>query len=207
MSRNRLMIAGIAAGIVFAVGFVMVLLVPGLGGTSTTKDFTDFYNSSGRRGAATLLGFVLVIGCWLMIWLFTELRVRLASSVRSALAFHLSVVGAAAVMIGGVIELGPTMVQNGQHNKAFVGLPIAHTFAQAGAVVVIVGMFTFAAAVLLHGFEFRQSALFPRWLGIVSIVFAILLVGSFFAVPGFLLSIWAVLVGVVGRNANALSEP
>lgn len=202
MQRRRLTIAGIAAGIVFAVGFVMVILVPGLGGTSTTKDFTDFYNSGGKRGAATVLAFVLFIGCWLMIWFFTELRARLASSVRSDLAFHLSVVGAAAVMIGGAVELAPIMVQNGQDNKAFVGVPIAHTFAQAGAGAVIVGMLTFAAAVLLHGLEFRRSSRFPRWLGVVSIVFAILLISSFFAIGGFLLPIWAILVSVVGRDSN-----
>ena len=202
MRRGRLMIAGILAGVVFASGFVMVLLVPGLGGTSTTKDFTDFYNSSGKRGAASVLGFVLVVGCWLMIWLFTELRARLASSVRSDLAFHLSVVGAAAVMIGAAIELGPTMVQNSNDNSDFVGVPIAHAFAQAGAGAVILGMFTFAAAVLLHGLEFRRSDLFPRWLGVVSIVFAILLVSSFFGIGGFLLPLWAILVAVIGRDVD-----
>ena len=205
MRRGRLMIAGILAGVVFASGFVMVLLVPGLGGTSTTKDFTDFYNSSGKRGAATVLGFVLVVGCWLMIWLFTELRGRLASSVRSGLAFHLSVVGAAAVMIGAAIELGPTMVQNSNDNSDFVGVPIAHAFAQAGAGAVILGMFTFAAAVLLHGLEFRRSDLFPRWLGVVSIVFAILLVSSFFGIGGFLLPLWAILVAVIGRDVDISS--
>src|SRR5690348_4925684 len=121
MRQGRLMTAGLLAGIVFAVGFVMAVQVPGLGGTSTTKDFTDFYNSSGKRGTATVLGFFLVIGCWLMIWLFTELRRSLSSSTRSDLAFHVSLVGAAAVMIGGAIELGPTMVQNNQDNSGFVG--------------------------------------------------------------------------------------
>jgi hypothetical protein len=190
------------AGIVFAVGFVMAIQVPGLGGTSTTKDFTDFYNSSGKRGTATVLGFVLVVGCWLMIWLFTELRASLSRSIRSDLAFHLSIVGATAVMIGSAVELGPTMVQNNQDNSTFVGVPIAHTFTQAGAGVLIVGMFSFALAVLLNGLEFRHSTMFPRWLGVVSIVVAILLIGSFFVAPGFLLPVWAILVGVAGRNLS-----
>ena len=202
MPRNRLTIVGISAGIVFAVGFVMVNMVPGLGGTSTTKNFTDFYNSGGKRGAASLLGFVLVIGCWLMIWLFTELRARLANSVRSDVAYRLSIIGAAAVMIGGAVELGPTMVQNNQDNSDFVGVPIAHAFTQAGAGVVIIGLFTFAAAVLLFGLEFRRSTVFPQWLGTLSIVFAILLLGSFFVVPGFLLPIWAIIVGIAGRSCQ-----
>jgi len=211
MQGNRLRIAGVASGIVFAGGFMTVLMVPGLGGTSTTSNFTDFYNSSGKRGAASLLGFVLAIGCWLMVWLFTELRTRLALSVRSDLAYRLSVIGATAVMIGAAIELGPTMVQNNSDNSDFVGIPIAHAFAQAGAGVVILGLFTFAVAVLLCGLEFRRTPGFPRWLGTLSIVFAVLLIGSFFAVPGFLLPIWAILVGIVGQRVRdtdlAASEP
>ncbi len=206
MRRGRLMIAGLLAGIVFAIGFVMAVQVPGLGGTSTTKNFTDFYDSSSKRGTATLLGFVLVVGCWLMIWLFTELRSSLSGSTRSDLAFHLSVVGAAAVMIGAAIELGPTMVQNNQDNHAFVGIPIAHTFTQAGAGVLIAGMFSFAVAVFLNGLEFRRSTMLPRWLGVVSIIVAILLIGSFFVAPGFLLPIWAIIVGVAGRNIGSESR-
>lgn len=200
MRQNRLRAAGIAAGIVFAVGFVMVLLIPGLGGTSTTKNFTDFYNSSAKRGAASLLGFVLTVGCWLMVWLFSELGAEFGGSVRSDLARRLSAIGAAAVMIGGAIELGPTMVQNNSDNSEFVGVPVAHVFAQAGAGAVILGLFTFAAAVLLCGMEFRRGTAFPRWLGTLSLVFAVLLIGSFFAAPGFLLPIWAIVVGLAGRD-------
>jgi len=203
MGGTRLRVAGVAAGIVFAVGFVMVLMVPGLGGTSTTENFTDFYNSSGKRGLASLLGFVLAIGCWLMVWLFTELRSRLTVSVRSDLAYRLSVVGAAAVMIGAAVELGPAMVQNNSDNSEFVGIPVAHAFAQAGAGAVILGLFTFAVAVLLCGLEFRRTPGFPPWLGTLSIVFAVLMIGSFFALPGFLLPIWAIVVGIAGQRDTA----
>lgn len=205
MARSRLLIAGVAAGIVFAVGLVAIVMIPGLGGTSKTKDFTDFYSSDGKRGLATLLGVVLVVGCWLMVWLFSELHARVARSMRSDVGLRLSVVAAATVMVGTTVELGPAMVQNNQDNSEFVGVPIAHTFAQAGAGAVIAGMFTFAAAVLLYGLEFRRSPAFPGWLSIVSIVFAVLLIGSFFVVPGFLLPIWAILVGVVGRSAPGLA--
>jgi hypothetical protein len=180
----------------------MVVMVPGLGGTSKTKDFSDFYNSSGRRGLATVLGVLLVIGCWLMVWLFSELRSRLVSSVRSGLALHLSVVGAAAVIVGTFIELGPTMVQNAQYNKEFVGVPIAHAFAQAGAGAVIVGVFTFAVAVFLYGLEFRRTSLVPGWLAIVSMVLAVLMISAFFAVGAFLLPIWAILVGLFSRDTD-----
>ena len=137
-----------------------------------------------------------------MVWLFSELRSSLPSSTRSNLSFHLSLVGAAAVMVGCMVELGPTMVQSNQDNHDFVGITIAHTFTQAGAAAVIAGMFTFAAAVLLNGLEMRRSHVFPGWLGATSVVLAVLLIGSLFVLPGFLLSIWAILVGVAGRKVT-----
>jgi hypothetical protein len=207
MSRNKLTAVGVLAGVVFAVGLVVVIMVPGLGGTSTTKNFTDFYNSKSQRGIASLLGFVLMIGCWLMVWLFTELRARLDWSVRSETAHRLSVVGASAVMIGAAVQLGPVMVQNNTDNADFVGIPMAHTFTQAGAGAVVMGLFTFAAAVLLFGLEFRRSPAFPGWLGILSIVFAVLLLGSFMVAPGFLLPIWAVIVGLGARGAGRRTSP
>jgi hypothetical protein len=207
MTRNRLTIAGIAAGITFAAGLVTVLIIPGLGGTSRTKDFTDFYDSSGRRGAAALLGLVLVVGTWMMIWLFTELRGRLEAGVRPELAHRLGIVGTASVMVGTGIELGPTMVQNNTDNGDFVGIPIAHAFAQAGAGVVIMGLVTCAAAVFLYGLCMRRSTEVPRWLGTFSIVVAVMLLGSFFAAPGLLLPVWAVVVGVAARPRTAAGTP
>lgn len=205
MEKNRLAPAGILAGVVFAVGFVSLILIPGLGGTSTTKDFTDFYNSSGQRGTANLLAYVLLVGSWLMIWFFTELRTHVAASVRSDVAYRLSIVGAAAVIVGAAIEVGPVMVQNNTDNADFVGIPIAHTFAQAGFGAAIAGMVSFAVAVFLYGLDFRRTATVPPWLGILSFVIAVLLLpGSFFAIGAFLLPVWTIVVGVTARRATRI---
>ena len=202
MDKNRLTAAGILAGIVFGAGFVSLLLIPGLGGTSKTTNFTDFYNSSGHRGTAAILAFVLLVGSWLMIWFFTELRGQAAGSVRSDVAYRLRVVGAAAVIVGTAIELGPLMVQNNSDNASFVGIPVAHTFAQAGFGAAASGMVSFALAVFLYGLEFRRAAAMPAWLGVVSLVIAVLLVpGSFFGIGAFLLPVWTIVVGVVARRA------
>jgi hypothetical protein len=201
MSRSRLTIAGLTAGVVFAAGFTVLLLVPGLGGTSTTKDFTDFYTSDRRRGAATLLGFVLMVGVWLMVWLFTELRARLDGSTLANLAHRFGIVGVAAVMIGTTVDLGPTMVQNNNDNAGFVGIPVAHAFTQAGAGAVVMGLMTCAAAMFLYGLDLRRSPHFPRWLGVSSLLLAVLLlVGSFFIAPGYLLTIWAIVVAIASRR-------
>src|ERR671929_1614205 len=81
-----------------------------------------------------------------MIWFFTELRGQGGASVRSDVAYRLSIVGAAAVIVGTAIELGPLMVQNNSDNGGFVGIPIAHTFAQAGFGVAASGMVSFPLA-------------------------------------------------------------
>lgn len=206
MKNSKFTIAGITAGVVFAVGFLSVLLIPGLGGTSKTKNFTDFYNSSGRRGGATILAFVLLVGCWLMIWFFTELRTRVTPSVRSELAYRSSVVGAALVIAGAAIELGPTMVQTNSDNATFVGIPIAHTFAQAGAGTAIAGMFSFALAVLLFGLDFRRTPM-PGWVSAFSIVIAVLLISSFFGVGAYLLPVWTIVVGIAARQTEPAHTP
>ena len=137
-----------------------------------------------------------------MIWFFTELRGQGGASVRSDVAYRLSIVGAAAVIVGTAIELGPLMVQNNSDNARFVGIPIAHTFAQAGFGVAASGMVSFALAVFLYGLEFRRAAAMPAWLGVVSLVIAVLLVpGSFFGIGAFLLPVWTIVVGVVAGRA------
>ncbi len=207
LARNRLRVAAISAGVVFAAGFTCMTLVPG-GGNVTDRDFTDFYNSSGKRLTAYLLDFVLIVGCWLMIWLFTELRARLAASTRSEVAYRLAVGAAVMVMVGGAIDMGPAGAQLNSPGSAFVGVPVAHALAQAGLLTAITGTFTFAAAVFLLGLEFRRSAAFPNWLGVLSIVFAILLIGSFIVLPVILLPIWAIIVGIAGgRRRTAAAIP
>ena len=143
-----------------------------------------------------------------MVWTFGELRIRLGTSSRAELAARLGLLGAAAVMVGTAVDLGPAMVQTGSDNKDFVGIPIAHAFAQAGAGAVIFGLFTFAAAVLLVGLEVRRSDALPRWAGVTSIVFAVLLVGSFMLAPGILLGVWAFVIGLAAwRTGEPTTRP
>jgi hypothetical protein len=192
---NRLRISAVAAGVLFAVGLISPLLIPG-GGSVTDKDFTDFYDSSSKRTTAYLLYFALLIGCWLMVWFFTELRTRMQGSTRVEVGYRLAIGAAVLVIVGGAIDLSPAAVQVNSTKSGFVGVPIAHALAQAGLITLIAGLFTFAAAVLLFGLAFRQSPSFPRWLGILSIVFAVLLLSSYILIGAFLLPIWAIVVGV-----------
>ena len=201
MRTNRIPLAGLLAGVLFAAGLIGIMMIPG-GGDVTDHAFTSFYADSSKRHTVFLLSIALIVGTWMMVWLFTELRQRLGTSTRADLSQRLASIGACAVMVGGTVDAGPMGVQTNS-NSPFVGVTIAHTFAQAGIGAIVVGLLCFAAAVLLLGLEMRASAVFPSWLGTASLVFAVLLIGSYILAPGLLLPIWALLVAVACRRLPA----
>lgn len=202
---NRLLAAGVLAGAVFAAGLIGVMQIPG-GGDVTDHQFISFYSSSSKRVMVLGLGLALIVGTWLMVWLFTELRRRFGSSTRADLSYRLACIGATAVMVGGAVDAGPAGVQDNS-NSPFVGIPVAHAFAQAGLGVLVAGLACFAVAIFLTGLEMRASAAFPSWLGVLSVVFAaLLLIGSYIVAPGLLLPIWAMVVGVASRRMSPVIE-
>jgi hypothetical protein len=197
---SRLPIAGPLAGIVFAVGLLSVLLVPG-GGTVTDQQFADFYGSGARRATALVLYVALVAGSWLMGWFFDELSIRVAPG-RGEVARRVAWLGSAAVVIGGAVALAPTAVQ-ANSGSGFVGVPLAHTFDQAGLLIVVVGgIYSFALAVLLLSLDARRSSAMPSWVGVSGIVVAVLLLASYVALPMLLLPLWAVAVGLGSRRPS-----
>ena len=199
--RNRLNVAGVLAGIVFAAGLFSIFTLPG-GGSVTDRQFTDFYNSSGRRITAMLLYFALVAGSLLMAWFYGELRRSIASGSLADYAERIAWLGAAATIIGGAIALGPVGVQINSGNS-FVGIPIAHTFAQAGLLVLIGGgIYSFAVATFLMWLHAGRTASAPRWQTVSGRVVAVLLLASYVAAPAILLPIWTIVVGLSSRRAQ-----
>ena len=65
-------------------------------------------------------------------------------------------IGAAGLATGAVIAFAPAAVQMNS-DAGFVGVPVAHTFAQAGlGLMLIVGMYSLALAVALFSLALRQ---------------------------------------------------
>lgn len=202
-TEKRLTIAGISSGVVFAVGYLVGAIVPG-GGDTSDKSITDFYDSSGKRAAAFILALVLVAGCFLMVWFFTELRNRLPEHGLTAVGHTIAMIGAGLVAAGGLIMLAPAGVQMNS-GRDFVGIPIAHTFAQAGLAVMLAGgMYAFAVAVFILSLEARRTGAFAGWLSIAGLVVGVLLLASFFWLPGFLLPIWTIVLGVAAARGTAV---
>ena len=97
-----------------------------------------------------------------LVWFLSELRARLPEQVMTWTAYGASVVGAAAVAIGGAILFGPEAVQMNA-GAEFVGVPVAHTFAQAGLAVMLgIGLYSLALAVGLCSIALRRANLAPH---------------------------------------------
>jgi protein-S-isoprenylcysteine O-methyltransferase Ste14 len=203
---KRISVAGILGGIFFAVGLLGGFATPGGAGT-TNQDFLNFYNSSSKRLTALLSYFVLVIGCWLFLWLFSELLPRLsAHGVRADLGHRLGTAGIVLVMVGGGIYLGPAAVQIESSSTHFVGTPVAFAFAEAGLILIIVGAWTMSLGVFLTSHQMRATETFPRWLGMFGMVVGVLvLLTAFLGIPILLLAIWAIVVGISGARLTNVS--
>ncbi|HEX7106208.1 MAG TPA: hypothetical protein VF218_09595 [Acidothermaceae bacterium] len=200
-SRSRLGTAAVLAGVLFAAGLFSVFLLPG-GGKVTDQQFTDFYNSSGRRGAALLLFFALVAGSWLMAWFFGELRRAYAPGALADFAERAAWLGATATVVGAGVALGPVGVQMNS-GRTFVGIPVAHAFDQAGLLILIVGgVYSFALATFLMCLHASRTSSAPRWQTVTGRIIAVLLLASYVASPAMLLPLWAIVVGVTSRRAR-----
>ena len=198
-SNLRFALSAVLAAVVFGVGYVVPIMIPGAGNT-IDKDFTNFYSSDQKMGTAVLLFFVLVAGSLIMLWFFNELRARLPEGMLSRVGYAAAVVGVIAVPAGVAIMAGPLGAQQNStaSTAGFVGIPIAHSFAQAGLFLTLgLGMTGFALATLMFSLAARGGALLPNWLVIVGVILAILTLGSFFWIPGYAFVIWVLIVGII----------
>jgi hypothetical protein len=195
--RSRLLISAIASAVLFSIGYLIVIVLPG-GGTTVDQEFIDYYVDNEGFSVPFLLSLALLAAGWALIWFFTELRSRLPDIALTRVAYGVALVGVAGLVAGGVIMFAPAAVQ--MHGGAeFVGPPVAHGFAQAGlGVMLALGMYSLALAVGLFSFALRRAAVVPSWLSIAGIVVAVLMVGAIVWLPGYLLPIWVVAVGLVG---------
>jgi hypothetical protein len=203
-------IAAIAAALVFTVGFGgFLFLGPPGGGNTAAKDVADYYHSTGSVVTGAVFGFVQIAGCLLLMWFFTELRSRLADTMLTQVGYTFAIVGAALIMAGTLIFLGPSGVKlytgSSFGGGLYVGLPATLAAAQSGlGVMLFGGVYSVAAAVFLLSLAaLRQHAALPRWLAIAGMVIGVLLVGSLVGTPALLLVLWVLLVAATGFRSPA----
>jgi hypothetical protein len=201
-SNTRLRLVALLAAVLFSVGYLVVLVIPG-GGDVTAKDFTDYYHSDARMRASFVLMVVLLFAAWAIVWFFAEVKARLDDGVLTRIAANASLVGSGALVVGAAILGGPTGVQISS-DEDFVGVPIAHTFAQAGlGVMLFVGMGSLALATALASIAAHRHAAVPRWLSIGGVIVAVAMVGSYIWLPGYIFPVWVLVFGLVGFRERA----
>jgi hypothetical protein len=201
-SNTRLRLAALLAAVLFSVGYLVVLVIPG-GGDVTAKDFTDYYDSDSRMRVSFVVMVVLLFAAWAIVWFFAEAKARLDDGLLTRMAASASLVGSGALVVGAAILGGPTGVQMSS-NEGFVGVPIAHTFAQAGlGVMLFVGMGSLALATALVSIAEHRHAAVPRWLSIGGVIVAVGMVGSYIWLPGYIFPVWMLAFGLVGLPEEA----
>jgi hypothetical protein len=203
--RTRFLTSAVVAALLFSIGYAIVLIVPG-GGTVAEDDFLSFYVRDRSFATIFLLLLAMLAGSWALVWFFSEVRARLGDSVLARTAWGASIAGATALAIGAALLFAPSGVQmNGEAD--FVGVPVAHTFAQAGLGVMLgVGMYSLAVAIALFSVAFQRAHLVPNWLAVGGLVIAVLLLGSYIWAPGYLLPVWIVLIGAIGLRERQAVE-
>jgi hypothetical protein len=191
--------SGIVAPVLFAAGAIMVSSAPGGGSGTTLKDFADFYSSSGKRSVVLIGAYVLTIGCLAMVCFFTALHRRIAVGGDDLLAevgHKSALLGLAVIAVSGALLGAPAAVQTYGDGK-FVGVSVAHAFAEAGFCALLVpGMLGVTVGVFTLARAGRRTGSIPGWLGIAGMVTAVLLLASLLWLPMMLFPIWVLIVGV-----------
>ena len=201
---KRMTWSALAAGIVFAAGYIMTIAIPG-GGEVTESDFTDFYDSSSRRAVGMVGVGLLIAAAVLVLWFLIELRGALgvrAGSVGAQLGHTLACLGIALVAAGACITAGPASVQWAS-DADFVGVPIAHAISQSGLwVELFAGMYLLAIATILLAIAARASGAMANWVAVAGIVAGVIMLGSFIWLPGVVFPLWLLIVGVTGLRKS-----
>ncbi len=196
----RLRLSAVVSAVLFTIGYSIGLLIPGGGSGVTEQDFTDFYDSDGKKLVALFMGLALTAAALALVWFFDEARSRLADGALGRVGYTAAVIGASAAAIGGWIQFGPAAVQVFDADVPFVGVAIARSLSQAGASVMIgLGMMSLALTTALFSLGARRAGLLPSWAGPAGVVAAVLIVGSIIYLPGFIFPLWVLAFGLLLR--------
>ena len=203
-SASRLRVSAALSAVLFVIGYLVVVVVPG-GGQVTESDFTEFYDSDGKLA----LEFLLTVGFFLaaaaLAWHFIELRTSVGGSVLAQLAATLGTMGAVALPVGAAILLAPAGVQLNS-DAGFVGVPIAHAFAQAGlGVMMLLGMGLLGVSTILFALEIRRTKAGPSWLWMAGGAAGVIAFGSYIWVPGLAFPVWLIVLAAAGLRSNPVA--
>lgn len=199
---------GIVGAVLFTAGVIMVSQAPG-GGEPKAKDFPDFYDSSGKRATVLVGAYVLAFGCLVLLAFFNALRHRIVErggGLTTDWGHKAAIFGLTSVAVSAGLLGAPAAVQTFGKGD-YVGIHVAHAFAEAGfGIMLIPGMLGIALAVFTLSLGGRRTGALQGWLGITGMVVAVLLLASLFFVPLVLFPLWLLVTGIASlRTRDATS--
>lgn len=196
---------GILGALLFVAGVIMVSQAPG-GGEPEAKDFPDFYDSSGKRATVLVGAYVLAVGCLVLLAFFNALRRRITDhggGLTTDWGHKAAIFGLTSIAISAGLLGAPAAVQTFGKGD-YVGIHVAHGFAEAGfGIMLIPGMLGVALAVFTLSLNGRGTGALPGWLGVLGMVVGVLLLGSLFFVPLMLFPVWLLVVGIAAFRTPA----
>jgi hypothetical protein len=191
---------GVLGAVFYAVGFVLVSLVPG-GGDVDADDFEEFYVTDDQTGVPLLGLFVLTVGAMALLTFFRELRAVIAAP-DADLGWAAAALGLAVVVTGASVLTGPSGVQ-AFSDQGFVGANVAHAFAQAGfAAMLVPGSLFLGFGIAILALSGRRAGVLAPWVAIAGVVAAALQLVAIFWIPSFAVPLWVLLAGAAGMRAR-----
>lgn len=198
---KRMVWSALASAVLFGVGLAFAMSIPG-GGDVTDQDFTDFYDSDGKKAVALLGMAMLVASVVTLLWFLIEFRTALgaqAASTGAQLGHALAGVSVPLIAAGAAILGGALGADMNGYDGGFVGVPVALTAAQSGLGVALgVGAYPLAVAVILLSVAARRAGSLSKVASMAGIVAGVLMFASFIAVGLFAFPLWLLVVAFTG---------
>lgn len=210
MAESRWGRLGAVSGIVFAVLFVLGILLPGLPNSDEPEAFSDFYADGGNRA-------MVVISLYLLIFAgiaFLAFAANLYRGLREAegdsgslatIALGAGIVFVAMLSSGAAAWANvPAGIEFGGEAQPANDFPI--WFNQLGfGEIMVPGMFAAITVIVCTSALVLRTAVLPRWLAWTGFVCALFLVLSVVFLPMIALPIWTVATGVAMLKSPAPS--
>lgn len=200
---------GAIAGIVFAVLFVLGLMLPALPGAGESEaTVLDFYADSGNRATVIISSYLMgLAGVTFLVFLSSLYRGLRAAEGESGNLATIALGGGivfVAMAFNSASAWGnvPGGVEFG--GEAVPGYEIPIWFTQLGyGNMLLYGMLSAIAMIVSVSLLAQRTALFPRWLAITGFACSFILLFGVMFLPSLALPIWAIATSVAMLKAPA----
>lgn len=206
---------GVLSGVLFFVAVIMLFGLPSWKVSSDHPDparhVTDFYNSSGHRGAIVFGAYLLVLSGLAFMGFLMHLRRHLREAGGDSVVIDV-LTGAGLVYVAlssaGALTMATIAADIGFGQQMHPSPELAALLPQLGYPLLLIGgMFSGALVVAMASMTVVRSGGLPRWLGYAGFVVALGLLFAAIFLPMILWVLWLIIAGIaVATQAAPVPE-